>query len=392
MTRPFREIAEVASEIAAGRRDRRVPERGGAEATLMAAAFNTMTTSLTHWQSEAATQEALRKTEERFQAAMRETNEQLTAANEQLGAAKEKAEDATRAKSEFLANMSHEIRTPMNGIIGMTELLSMTDLTPSSANTSTMVQTSAESLLAIINDILDFSKIEAGRMELDLIEFDLRDHVFGALQAVAFSAARRSSATVEAFQRVSFSAAAVRLGGCSRCSSVHCTKHCRSKAAWPGCHQAVRGPASALAAGLRAVKTGGFCSNSSVSSGSCQYRAESTASTSPASSPAGPADSAAASASGLWRARVRSSISSWFPGSMAERRARVHSPWRAVVRTARQNRRPRGPCNTPSALPSPMPRAYNFAETLAPVRSRRDGRINQRRTDVAITVTACSTA
>ncbi|KJJ84040.1 multi-sensor hybrid histidine kinase [Candidatus Omnitrophus magneticus] len=107
---------------------------------------------------------------------------------EDLQEANTQARIASRAKSEFIANLSHEIRTPLNGIIGMAELLSLTELTDKQKSYIALIKTSGNLLLDVISDILDFSKIEAGKLQLEATEFSLRKSVNDAISVLEIEA------------------------------------------------------------------------------------------------------------------------------------------------------------------------------------------------------------
>lgn len=123
----------------------------------------------------------------------------LKVAQEALAEAAATADAANRAKSDFLANMSHEIRTPLNAVLGMTELVLDTPLTPVQRDYLKLVQESGESLLTVINDILDFSKIEAGKLGIEQMPFEIREFLGDTLKSMGLRAHRKGLELIAEF-------------------------------------------------------------------------------------------------------------------------------------------------------------------------------------------------
>ncbi|MEX6500965.1 ATP-binding protein [Pseudomonas zhanjiangensis] len=176
---PLRRIKHGVAQLKEGQLTTRLPPLGSHELDELASGINRMAETLQN------AQEELQHSIDQATEDVRQNLETIEIQNIELDFARKEALEASRIKSEFLANMSHEIRTPLNGILGFTNLLQKSELTPRQQDYLGTIEKSADSLLGIINEVLDFSKIEAGKLILESIPFNLRDLLQDTLTILA---------------------------------------------------------------------------------------------------------------------------------------------------------------------------------------------------------------
>ena len=169
---PIYHLTQAIHQVASGQEGVAIPTDGTSEIAELAETFRTMIKRLRYSRSNLLSLTA-------------SLEEQVRERTADLAIARDQALEASQAKSSFLATMSHEIRTPMNVVLGMLELLRVSEMPLPDRERVELACSSGKTLLSLINNILDFSKIEAQQIVLDKIDFDLRRLIYEAAMTIA---------------------------------------------------------------------------------------------------------------------------------------------------------------------------------------------------------------
>lgn len=179
ITRPIVELSDAVKRIEEGDHNIALRSESSGEIKTLQSGFMSMANTIR------SSQQSLINEVEHATSELRNTLKTVEKQNTALESARQKEHEANQAKSEFLANISHEIRTPMNAVIGFADILKETNLDEQQAEYISTIKKSGEHLVSIINDILDLSRIEAGKLNINPVDFNLRECLEDVIQLLA---------------------------------------------------------------------------------------------------------------------------------------------------------------------------------------------------------------